>query len=97
MVVMVSNGAQMVTYSKCDSLIFSIQGTEFCNDLRLLPIQGYDIILGLDWLSQWGDMRINWKDKWVKFQKDDQAVKLQVSEEVAVVRMCEEINMVREL
>jgi Retroviral aspartyl protease len=48
MVVMVSNGAQMVTYSKCDSLIFSIQGTEFCNDLRLLPIQGYDIILGLD-------------------------------------------------
>jgi Retroviral aspartyl protease len=76
MVVMVANGEKMVTDSKCESLLFSIQGTKFNSDLRLLPIQGYDVILGLDWLSQWGDMQINWHDKWLKFQREDQEIKL---------------------
>jgi Retroviral aspartyl protease len=74
MIVMVANGDRMVTDSKCQSLSFCIQGTEFSGDLRLLPVQGYDVILGLDWLGQWGDMKINWKDKWLQFKKDDQVV-----------------------
>jgi Retroviral aspartyl protease len=52
MIVMVVNGEHMVTDSKCQALSFSIQGTPFTGDLRLLPVQGYDVILGLDWLGQ---------------------------------------------
>jgi Reverse transcriptase (RNA-dependent DNA polymerase)/Retroviral aspartyl protease len=97
MVIMVANGEKMVTNSKCESLLFFIQGTKFNSDLRLLSIQGYDVILGLDWLSQWGDMQINWHDKWLKFQREDQEIKLQVVEEITTIKMCEEINLKKEI
>lgn len=48
---MVVNYERMVIDSKCDALMFSIQGHEFMSDLRLLQIQGYDVILGLDRLA----------------------------------------------
>jgi Retroviral aspartyl protease len=51
LVVMVANGERMVTDTHCSSLTFSLQGHEFKGDLRLLQIKGYDVILGLDWLS----------------------------------------------
>jgi RNase P/RNase MRP subunit p29 len=65
MVVMVANEERMVTNSKCDSLLFSIHGFEFKHELRLLPVKGYDMILGLDWLSQFGPMTVDWNKKWV--------------------------------
>jgi Retroviral aspartyl protease len=48
MIVMVANGERMVTDSKCEALQFSIQGHDFQHDLRVLPVKGYDVILGLD-------------------------------------------------
>jgi Retroviral aspartyl protease len=65
LIVMVANGAKMVTDSKCSALTFSLQGQEFTGDLRILQIQGYDIILELDWLSQFEPMLIDWSNKWV--------------------------------
>jgi Retroviral aspartyl protease len=59
MIVMVSNGERMVTDSKCEVLQFFIQGIEFHHDMRILPVKGYDVILGLDWLSKLGPMRID--------------------------------------
>jgi Retroviral aspartyl protease/Retrotransposon gag protein len=97
LVVMVANGNQMVIDSKCESLCFSIQGNEFVGDMRLLPVQGYDVILGLDLLSQWGEMCINWHDKWLKFKKGDQDVHLSVVDEVEVIKMCEELNLQKEM
>jgi Retroviral aspartyl protease len=48
LIMMVANEARMITDSKCSSLKFSLQGHEFIGDFRLLQIQGYDLILGLD-------------------------------------------------
>jgi Retroviral aspartyl protease len=48
LIVIVANGARMVTDSKCTSLQFHLQGHEFQGDFRLLQIKGYDMILGLD-------------------------------------------------
>jgi Retroviral aspartyl protease/Ty3 transposon capsid-like protein len=59
MIVMVANGSRMVTDSTCQGLQFSIQGHDFCHDLRLLQVQGYDMILGLDWLATFGPMQID--------------------------------------
>jgi Retroviral aspartyl protease len=36
LIVMVANGAHMVTDSKCPSLSFSLQGHDFSGDFRLL-------------------------------------------------------------
>jgi Retroviral aspartyl protease len=60
---MVAEGTKVVTDSKCPTLQFSLQNHEFSGDLRILNTQGYDIILGVDWLRQHIPMKINWLDK----------------------------------
>jgi Retroviral aspartyl protease len=59
LIVAVAKGEKMVTYSKCTALHFTLQGQEFTGELRLLQVQGYDMILGLDWLSQFGPMVVD--------------------------------------
>lgn len=92
-----ANGEKMVTDSKCKGFTFSIQGNEFEGELRLLAITGYDMILGLDWLSQLGPMTIDWGNRWVAFEKGGKRIKLQVQEEVARVEMCQAIEMEKKI
>jgi Retroviral aspartyl protease/Reverse transcriptase (RNA-dependent DNA polymerase) len=97
MVVMVANGSKMVTDSTCQSLQFNIHGYEFCHDLRLLPVQGYDVILSLDWLAKLGPMHINWLNKWIEFEQEGKRVKLQVTTDTAILRLCEAMDLNKEL
>lgn len=69
MVVMVANGAKMVTDTKCDALKFSLQGEEFLKDMRLLEVQGCDMILGIDWLTSLGPMMVDWGKGKIEFHK----------------------------
>lgn len=62
MVVTVANGAKMVTDAMC-KLPFDIQDHNFVAELRLLQVNGYDMILGLDWLSKFRPMKIDWFDR----------------------------------
>ena len=90
MVVMVANGAKMVTDTKCEALQFSLQGEEFTKGVRFLEVQGCDMILGIDWLVSLGPMMVDWGRRKLEFQKGDKAVTLQVKEEVAEIKWCEE-------
>lgn len=65
MVVMMANGEKMVTDASCEGLIYSLQGQTFKDNLRLLNIQGYDMILGIDWLTQFRPMQVDWLEKWI--------------------------------
>jgi Reverse transcriptase (RNA-dependent DNA polymerase)/RNase H-like domain found in reverse transcriptase/Retroviral aspartyl protease/Retrotransposon gag protein len=96
-VVMVANGEKMITDSKCTSLHFSIQGYDFEHELRLLPVRGYSMILGLDWLSQFEPMTVDWKHKWVKFSLHSQMVRLQVQDEKVIIQMCEGVEIEKEV
>jgi Retroviral aspartyl protease/Reverse transcriptase (RNA-dependent DNA polymerase) len=89
MVVTVANKAKMVTDLQCEGLNFKIQGHEFKKDVRVLDVQGYDMILGIDWLTQIGPMRIDWGKESIKFNHNGTYIKLQVQEEVAEVKLCE--------
>jgi Retroviral aspartyl protease len=97
LVVMVANGQRMITDTHCAALSFSLQGHAFKGDLCLLQIQGYDVILGLDWMSQFSTMLVNWEDKWVELKKEDATVRLQVREEKANVHMYETIQVAKGL
>ncbi|KAJ1699965.1 hypothetical protein LUZ63_008477 [Rhynchospora breviuscula] len=98
MVVVVANGGKMVTDTKCESLQFSIQGYEFTKDVRLLSVQGYDMILGLDWLMSLGPMSIDWSKGRLEFNNNGQEVKLQVKSEIAEVKIMEgKLNVAREV
>ncbi|CAN6347636.1 unnamed protein product [Urochloa humidicola] len=45
-----ANGKQMLSNTACLSCPYTIQNHEFTSDFRLLEVQGYDIILGADWI-----------------------------------------------
>ncbi|KAJ1686917.1 hypothetical protein LUZ63_018307 [Rhynchospora breviuscula] len=98
MVVMVANGNKMVTDTKCDPLKFTIQGHEFHKEVRLLAVQGYDMILGLDWLMSLGPMVIDWSKGRIEFNREGKKVVLQVQAEKAKVTLLQSsINVAQEL
>ncbi|KAJ3687882.1 hypothetical protein LUZ61_017046 [Rhynchospora tenuis] len=98
MVVTVANGARMVTDLQCEALQFSIQGHTFEKDVRVLDVTGYDMILGLDWLTSLGPMQVDWGAGRIAFKQGDKDVQLQVREEVAKIKFIkDEIDLEKEV
>lgn len=48
--VTVTDGNTTIIDTACKALWYLIQGHQFSTDLRLYPLGGFDIILGVDWL-----------------------------------------------
>jgi hypothetical protein len=46
---------------------WSCGSTEFCSSFKILPLQGYDGILGMDWLSSHSPQIVEWNQKWLAF------------------------------
>ncbi|KAJ1703813.1 hypothetical protein LUZ63_003592 [Rhynchospora breviuscula] len=98
MVVTVANGARMVTDLQCEALQFSIQGHTFEKDVRVLDVTGYDMILGLDWLTSLGPMQVDWGAGRIAFKQGDKDVQLQVREEVAKIKFIkEDVDLEKEM
>lgn len=66
----IAGGGKLQTGSHIAAAKYKIQDHEFCNTFKLLPLKGYDIILGCDWLLEHSpisldfderEMTINWK------------------------------------
>lgn len=75
--VKVANGAYMPCDKEVKNLSWWINDNEFTYDVKILELGGYDLILGMDWLEQWGEMRCQWKEKWLSFDYNGKHVKLQ--------------------
>ncbi|KAJ3704876.1 hypothetical protein LUZ61_008581 [Rhynchospora tenuis] len=88
--VRIANGTTMSTDSQCDQLHFTLKNHAFQGTVRLLNIQGYDLILGMDWLSLHGPMMIDWEGGKLQLHKEGKAVELLVQQEVAEVHLCQE-------
>jgi hypothetical protein len=56
----------------CDQYIpeckWSCGSVEFCSPFKILPLTGYDGIIGMDWLSSHSPQVIDWQHKWLAFQ-----------------------------
>jgi hypothetical protein len=50
----VANGERMQSYGTCKSTTLSIQCEDFLLDCYMLPIKGFDVILGVQWLKSLG-------------------------------------------
>lgn len=56
---------------------WSAQGVLFTTSFKILPLQCYDAILGMEWLEHFSPMQIQWKEKWLSFPYQGNQVKLQ--------------------
>lgn len=61
----VANGCIIQCVSELLQVEWSINGFIFHFDLKVLPLQCYDMIVGMDWLEFVSPMRIDWHNKWV--------------------------------
>jgi transposase InsO family protein len=52
-------------------------GITFHTDFKFLPLSGYDIILGMDWLEGYSPMSVYWAEKKLEFCHQGQTVQLQ--------------------
>ncbi|XP_078182382.1 uncharacterized protein LOC144575983 [Carex rostrata] len=93
----VANGAKMVSTLIYPNLKFTIQKVDFEANLVALDIPGFDIILGVDWLSQFGHITKDYLEGSVSFNNKGNSVFLKVEEVVAKVKICEQsINITKE-
>ena len=70
--VQIADGGELVCSQVIPNCSWWTQGHNFSNDFKLIPLGGYDIILGMDWLEQYSPMKIDWVNKWVEFQYQNQ-------------------------
>ncbi|KAJ3692847.1 hypothetical protein LUZ60_011942 [Juncus effusus] len=98
MVVMVANGEKLVSDTMCEGLDYSIQGHKFKEDMRVLKVHGYDMILGLDWFKRMAPVNVEWDKGMITFKYDDKEGRFVAKEEIAHFRMCEgEVDLQKEV
>jgi hypothetical protein len=75
--VQVANGELLHCTHQLSNQLWGIQGYSFNTTLKIIPLKGYDVILGMDWLGTHSPMEIHWADKWLQFTHDKQFITLQ--------------------
>jgi len=58
-------------------LPWSVGQCEFHSDFRILDLQSFDVIVGMDWLSSFSPMHIHWEQKWLALPYNGQFTVLQ--------------------
>lgn len=76
-VVRVANGDTVYCTAKIPQFTWWVQGYEFSFPLRVLPMGGYDVVLGMDWLSQFSPMTCDWAAKQLQFSYKGSPISLQ--------------------
>jgi hypothetical protein len=56
---------------------FSLGPYSFQHDLHVLPLDSYDLILGMDWLELYSPIEVHWQDKWLSIPYNGDTVLLQ--------------------
>lgn len=72
----VANGTFLQCTHEIQNCPVTIQGHQFYINLKILPLQCYDLILGIDWLSHHSPMSVDWKQKWLAFSYQGQQIHL---------------------
>ena len=65
-----ANGKTMKSITACKACSYSIQGHTFQSDFRLLGVQGFDIILGADWIYTHSPVGLDLKRRELSITKE---------------------------
>jgi RNase H-like domain found in reverse transcriptase/Reverse transcriptase (RNA-dependent DNA polymerase)/Retroviral aspartyl protease/Integrase zinc binding domain len=88
---------RLITDKYCPQVEFTLQDHKFTADLKLLPVPGYDIILGCDWISKMGDVTINLQKGCMVVSLEGKQIKLPTSPILADVHIIDSVfNVTKE-
>ncbi|KAH6809268.1 hypothetical protein C2S51_027051 [Perilla frutescens var. frutescens] len=77
LMVKVSNGQKLVSNAQAKYFSWGVQGHQFNYSLRVLQIEGYDLILGGDWLRSCTPIELDYKNMTFTVTQKGQRIKLQ--------------------
>ncbi|XP_016467122.2 uncharacterized protein LOC107789765 [Nicotiana tabacum] len=69
--VMVASGERLTSMRRCKQVCLNLQGNSFRTDFYLLPLEGYDVVLGTQWLRMLGPIVWDFCRLEMRFQIDD--------------------------
>ena len=73
---MVASGEQLVSPGKCTQVYLKLQKIPFVSDFFVLPLEGYDVVLGTKWLRMLGSIEWDFEKLFMKFTWNDKEVVL---------------------
>lgn len=62
------DGTKLCSRAVCKNLVWEMQGKTFVAELRLLPLGGCDMVLGIQWLSTLGPILWDFQNLSMQFQ-----------------------------
>ena len=68
--VLVVGGGELQTGSHISDINYSIQTHQFHNDFKIIPLKGYDIVLGGDWLAQHSPAKFDYHTRNLKIRQE---------------------------
>lgn len=75
--VKVAGGGVLTSAGILCQLPWMIGQCGFRSDFRILDLQSFDVIVGMDWLSSFSPMHIHWEQKWLALPYNGQFVILE--------------------
>jgi hypothetical protein len=72
-----ADGSPLLSDTVIPELQFNIQGHTFTYDTRVLPLKGFDMILGADWLEDHSPMWAHWRKKLLRIPHKGQRITIQ--------------------
>jgi len=75
--VQVADGNKLVCQTEFVDMQWSVQSYTFSSNLKVLPLQHYDMIVGMDWLERFSTMQVHWAQKWLMIPYNNSVIRLQ--------------------
>lgn len=75
--IMVAGGGMLVSNVKTGQIAYKVQGLEFNTAFRLIPLKGFDIVLGADWIYEHSPISLDLKQRTLTVTYRGQPVKFQ--------------------
>ena len=75
--VIVANGEKLMSGGRCQGVRVEMQGNAFVSDFYLLPLEGFDAVLGAQWLSTLGPILWDFSRMNMKFSMEGKTIELQ--------------------
>jgi hypothetical protein len=75
--VRVANGQIVQSCSELLQTKWSVQGYVFQSDLRVLQLQSFDMLIGMEWMERYSPMKVHWSQRWMSIPYSGTHVTLQ--------------------
>lgn len=93
-IISLPNGSQLVSQQKCEALGWKWEGLDFKTGAWLVDLEEWDLILGVQWLSQLGEIKCNYSTNTLQFHWQEQEITLTPTSTLELQGACNQMTSV---